>query len=161
MASAIILCSLVLIIPLARADQTTESFIVYTDKQYYTVGDLVTIYVKANSIDTNSTITVTDVTVYDPNNSSVAQWNNLSIVLNDTTTPELIGTLNATTEGTYTVDATAIGCLWIFKCWCWFYCLFRPWKVIPECPLGAIAAMTALLGTTGLYVRGKKHRMKK
>lgn len=161
LASVIILGLLVLIIPLARANETTESFSIYTDKQYYTAGDLVNIYVKADSIDPNQTITVTDVIVYDSNNLSVAEWNNISIVLINTTTPEHVGTLNATIEGIYTVSANATGCPWILRAIWHFFCQrWRP-KVVPEYPFGTIGAMVALFGATCLYVTRKKYGMNK
>jgi hypothetical protein len=151
---------LILFVPLARADETTEVFTVYTDKQSYLVGEAVNIYVKAEAIDPNQTITVTDVIVHDPGNSSVAEWHNISIVLTDTTTPEYVGTVIATSEGEYTVSAEATGCLWTLWAICRFFC--RRWcNVIPEYPFGTIAAMAAFFGATGLYVSRKKYRVKK
>lgn len=156
------LCLLVLLaIPLARADATTESFTVYTDKQNYMVGEPVNIYVKANSIDPNQTITVTDVIVYDPNNSSVAEWHNISIMLTNTTTPEYVGSFIATVEGTYTVSANATGCPWLLLAIWHFFCVFFKPTVAPEYPFGTIAAMAAFFGAAGLYATRKKYRMKK
>jgi hypothetical protein len=148
-------------VPLMSASATTESFSVYTDKQYYNVGDIVNIYAQANSINPNNTITVTNVVVYDPNNSTIAEWNNLSIVLDNTTTIVLIGALNVTTEGTYTVNATATGCIWRLWCRCYFFCECKPPKPIPEYPFGTMAAMTALFGAMGLYFARKKYKIKK
>jgi hypothetical protein len=156
------LCLLILLVPLASADETTESFTVYTDKQEYLIGEAVNIYVKAEAIDPNETITITDVIVYDPNNSSVAEWHNLSIVLTDTTTTEYVGTVIATSEGEYTVSAKATGCLWFLWAMWFFFCRCWRWRnVIPEYPFGTIAAMAAFFGATGLYVSRKKHRVKK
>lgn len=154
-----ILCLLVLLVPLASASETTESFIVYTDKQAYAVGESVNVYVKANSIDPNQTITVTDVVIYDPSNSSVAEWHNVSIELSDTTMPAYVGTVIAASEGTYTVSAEATGCPWRL-CAIWrFFC----WRlhVVPEYPFGTIVGMAILFGATGLHVSRKKYRMKK
>jgi len=155
------LCLLILFVPLASADETTESFTVYTDKQDYIVGEPIHIYVKAEAIDPNQTITVTDVIIYDPNNSSIAEWHNLSIVLTDTTTIEYVGTVIATSEGEYTVSATATGCPWFLWTIWRFFCRWWRRNVIPEIPFGTIAAMTAFFGATGLYVFGKRHRVKK
>ena len=155
------LCLLVLFVPLASADETTESFIVYTDKQNCVVGEPVTIYVKAEAIDLNQTITITDVVVYDPNNLSVAEWHNISIVLTNTTTPEYVGTVIAASEGEYTVSAKATGCPWILWAIWRFFCRWWRRNVIPEYPFGTIAAMAAFFGATGLYVSRKKHRVKK
>jgi len=155
--SVIALCLLVLLIPLARASETTESFTVYTDKQNYIAGELVNIYVKADSIDPNQTITVTDVIVYDPNNSSVAEWHNISIVLTTTTTSEQVGSFTATSEGPYTVNASAIGCAW--RLWsCWRFFCWRHHFVVPEYPFGTIASMATFFGAIGLYFTRKKYR---
>jgi hypothetical protein len=160
---SVALCLLTLFVPLVIADQTTESFTVYTDKQEYLVGEAVNIYVKAEAIDPNQTITVTDVIVYDPNNVSVAEFHNLSIVLTNTTTPEYVGTVVATIEGEYTVSAQATGCAWFLPARGWhFYCWRKPpCKVIPEIPFGTIAAMGAFFGATGLYITRSKRRFKK
>jgi len=155
------LCLLVLFVPLASADETTESFIVYTDKKDYIVGEPVNIYVKAEAIDPNQTITITDVVVYDPNNLSVAEWHNISIVLTNTTTPEYVGTVIAASEGEYTVSAKATGCPWILWAIWRFFCRWWRSNVIPEYPFGTIAAMAAFFGATGLYFSRKKHRVKK
>jgi hypothetical protein len=149
---------LILLVPLARASTTTESFSIYTDKQDYLVGEPINVYVGANSIDPNQTITVTVVVVYDPNNSTVAEWQNIAIVLTDTVTTETVGMLNATIEGSYTVDANATGCLFILHS-AWHFCCHREClKTVPDYPLGTIGAMTALFGATGVYVTRKKHR---
>lgn len=155
------LCLIVIPIPLAMADETTESFSIYTDKEEYLIGEAVNIYVKANAIDPNETITVTDVVVYDPANVSVAEWHNLTIVLTDTETPTYVGTLIAESEGTYTVSAKATGCLWFLWAIFWFICRwFRPRPVIPEVPFGTIIATALFLGATGLYAVRKKHPKK-
>lgn len=155
------LCTLILTVPLVMAEEPTESFSVYTDKEEYLVGDAVSIYVKANAIDPNETITVVDVVVYDPANVSVVEWHNLSIVLTDTVTPAYVGTFIAESEGTYTVCAQATGCFWLLKAIWKFLCWFlKPKKVIPEVPFGTIIAMVTLLGATGLYTVRKKHPRK-
>ena len=155
------LCLMVISTPLAMADETTESFSVYTDKEEYLIGEAVNIYVKANAIDPNETITVTDVVAYDPANVSVAEWHNLTIVLTDTETPAYVGTFIAESEGTYTVSAKATGCLWILWAIFWFICRwFHPPQVIPEVPFGTIIAMVSFLGATGLYAVRKKHPTK-
>lgn len=162
--ASLALCLLILLVPLAGADETTESFIVYTDKQEYVIGEAINIYVKAEAIDPNQTITVTDVIVYDPNNVSIAEWHDLSIVLTNTTTPEYVGTVIATSEGEHTVSATATGCPWFLWAWWRFFCWWwhRQWKrnVVPEYPFGTIAAMVAFFGAAGLYISRKKHRAK-
>ncbi|MGQ9538275.1 MAG: hypothetical protein ACUVTE_01620, partial [Candidatus Bathycorpusculaceae bacterium] len=101
---------MILAVPLAMADESTESFIVYTDKEEYLAGEIVRIYVKAEAIDPNQTITVTDIVVYDPANNTVAEWHNLTIVLTDTETAVYVGYVVAETEGVYMVYATATGC---------------------------------------------------
>ena len=156
-----VLCLLFLFVPLASADETTESFIVYTDKENYIIGEAINIYVKAEAIDPNQTITIHDVIVYDPNNSSVAEWYNLSIVLTDTIKSEYVGTVIATSEGKYTVSAKATGCPWVLWAIWFFFCRCWHRNVIPEYPLGTIAAMAAFFGATGLYISRKKHAVKK
>jgi hypothetical protein len=152
------LCAMILAVPLAMADETTESFIVYTDKEEYLVGEVVRIYVKAEAIDPDQTITVENITVYDPANNIVAEWHNLSIVLTDTETSVYLDSIIAETEGTYTVYAEGTGCPWVLRfIWC-FFC-WRKWKrnVVPEVPYGTVIATVTLLGATGLYIRQKKH----
>jgi hypothetical protein len=154
------LCILILAVPLAMAEEPTESFSVYTDKEEYIVGEAVNVHVIANAIDPNETITVTDVIAYDPANVSVAEWHNLTIILTDTTTPEYVGTLIAESEGNYTVSAEGWGCAWRLRCRCRFRC--RRWRrPIPEVPLGTIMAIVAFLGATGVYAVQKKHPKKK
>jgi hypothetical protein len=158
---SVALCLLMLLVPLASADETTESFIVFTDKSEYLSGEAVNIYVKAEAIDPNQTITVQDVIVYDPNNTSIAEWHDLNIVLEDTTTIKYVGTVIATAEGQYNVSAKATGCPWWLWAMFWFFCRCR-WhnNVIPEYPLGTIAAMAAFLGATAIYVYIKKNQAK-
>jgi hypothetical protein len=153
------LCVMILAVPLAMADETTESFIVYTDKQEYLVGEVVRIYVKAEAIDPNQTITVTDIIVYDPANNTVAEWHNLSIVLTDTETSVYVDSIIAETEGTYTVYAEATGCPWLLRFFWWFFC-WRCWKqrVVPEVPFGTVMTAVTLLGATGLYIRKRNIR---
>lgn len=155
------LCMMIIAIPLAMADETTESFTVYTDKEEYLVGEVVRIYVKANSIDPNQTITVTDITVYDSANNAIAEWHNLSIVLTDTVTPVYVDSVTTQSEGSFTVSAEGTGCPWILRALWWFFCR-RFWKphVVPEVPLGTVAALTTLLGATGLYIQQKKRSKK-
>jgi len=155
------LCLLILFVPLASADETTESFLVFTDKEDYLVGEAVNIYVKAEAIDPNQTITVSDVIVYDPNNSSIMEWHNLTIVLEDTDTIKYVGTVIATSEGEYTVSAKATGCPWFLWAFFWFFCRCR-WRsnVVPEYPFGTIAAMGAFLGATALYMSKKRRQVK-
>jgi len=109
-----------------------ESFIVYTDKDEYIIGDIVNVFAKATTILPNETITITDVTVYDPLNNTAVKWNNLSVVLSDTGTEVFVGSLQALEAGSYTVNATATGCilrcLWKFFCWS----QMRNIKIVPE-----------------------------
>jgi hypothetical protein len=155
-----LICTFILAIPLVMADESTESFSIYTDKEEYLVGEAVNIHVKANAIDPNETITVTDVVVFDPANISVAEWHNISIVLTDTATSAYVGTIIAESEGSYTVSAEATGCWWIlrarwwFRCWCWHS------HVVPEVPFGTVIAMLTFLGATGLYAVRKKRPKK-
>jgi hypothetical protein len=160
------ICAFILVTPLAVADESTESFSVYTDKQEYSVGETVNLYVKANAIDPNQTITVTDVVVYDPANIPVAEWHGLSIVLTDTTTPAYVGAITAETEGTYTVSATATGCLWFLRGIWYFICLLlshRPRPVIPEVPVGTVMAGVSMIAALFAFMavprlRRKQHR---
>jgi hypothetical protein len=158
------LCTLLLTVPLVMGengrDASTESFIVYTDKEEYLAGEAVNIYVKANAIDPNETITVTDIVVYDPANITVAEWHNISIALTDTVTPAYVGTIIAESEGVYTVSAKATGCPWIlFFIW-YFICKYWFGHVIPEVPFGTVVSILALIGATGLYIVRKKHPQK-
>ena len=75
-------------VTLVSTDESTESFIVYTDKTEYEVGETINIYAKAVSIDPDQVITVCNVTVYDSDNLIVADWSELSMVLTDTITPQ-------------------------------------------------------------------------
>jgi hypothetical protein len=152
-----LLCAMLLVIPLAMADESTESFSIYTDREEYFVGEAINIHVKANAIDPNQTITVTDVIVYNPANVSVAEWHNMSITLIDTNTEVYVGTIIAESEGSYTVSAEATGCPWILRAIWRFFCHFLRNKVVPEVPLGTIIPMIAFLGATGLYVVRKKY----
>ena len=161
------ICLLALSVPLVMADGhrdggIPESFSVYTDKPDYEVGETVTIYVKADYINRGEVITVTDVIVYDPNNSPVAQWQGISIVLTDTTTPKIVGTFAAPVEGFYTVEASGTGCPLILRCSWRFHCRPRvPINVVPEFPFGTIAGATVFLGATGLYITRKKRLVEK
>jgi hypothetical protein len=153
------ICALILITPLAVADESTESFSVYTDRDQYLVGETVNIYTKANAIDPNQTITVTDVAVYDPANTSVAEWHNLSIILSDTTTPAYVGALIAQSEGNYTVSATATGCFWFLWCRCHFFCWRRPpCRVIPEVPTGTLIAGVSMIAALFAFITVPRFR---
>jgi len=147
---------LILLVPLAAAGETTESFTVFTEKEQYYVGEAVNICVRANSIDPNQTITVTDVIVYDPTNVSVAEWHNLSIVLSDTTTIKYVGTVIAKSEGQYTVTANATGCPWTLRAIWLFICQFFCGNKVPELPFGSITATLGLVCATGLYLTKKR-----
>jgi hypothetical protein len=142
------------------ADASTESFSIYTDKEEYLVGEAVNIFVKANAIDPNETITITDVVTYDPANISVAEWHNISIVLPDTTTIAYVGTIIAESEGEYAVSAEATGCAWRLHARWWFRCWFWRNHVVPEVPFGTVIAMLTFLGATGFYVVRKKQPKK-
>jgi hypothetical protein len=155
-----LLCTFILAIPLVMADESTESFSIYTDKEEYLVGEAVNIHVKANAIDPNETITVTDVVIYDPANISVAEWHNISIILTDTTTIAYMGTIIAESEGTYTVSAEATGCAWRLCARWWFRCRFWCHHVVPEVPFGTVIAMMSFLGATGFYAVRKRHPKK-
>jgi len=155
--SVISLSTLIPAIPLAMADETTESFSVYTEKEEYLVGEAANIYVKANAIDPNETITVTDVVAYDPANVSFAEYHNLSIVLTDTVTPAHVGTIITESQGSYTVSAKATGCPWILRAIWRFLCRLWHHHVVPEVPFGTVTAMIGFLGATGLYAVRKKH----
>ncbi|NWG10435.1 hypothetical protein HXY33_01600 [Candidatus Bathyarchaeota archaeon] len=154
--SIVLLCAMFIAIPLAKADESTESFSIYTDREEYFVGEAINIYVKANAIDVNQTITVTDIIVYNPANVSVAEWHNISIVLADTNTQAYVGTIIAESEGGYTVSAEATGCPWILRAIWRFICCFLRNKVVPEVPFGTVIPMVILLGATGLYAARKK-----
>jgi hypothetical protein len=171
-ASSIVMClfAITLAAPLAKANETVEPFSVYTDKTEYLVGEVINIYVKANTVDANETITVTSVAVFDPSNASVAEWNDLSIAL--TTAPTFVGRIIAESEGSYTVSAEAMvepasgisavtGVAgrrwWIWRViWRFIIRFFHP-KVVPEVPVGTIVAMIGFVGATGLYVVKRKN----
>lgn len=146
---------LALAVSLVKAQTSDESFSVFTDQTTYNVGDTVTVLTQANYIDPNSTITVTDVNVTDPSGNLVAQWNNLNVVLSNTTTVVQIGTLTANTPGNYTVNAAATGCLTILFCH-WIFQIKPFIKPVPEYPLGTITALTAVLAVAGLYIKVKR-----
>jgi hypothetical protein len=146
------------IVPIIQVSAASESFTVYTDKPQYMIGGTVNIYVKANYIDPGNTITVTDIVVTDPYGATVAAWHGLSIVLTDTTTPKLAGTLTATSVGTYTISATAFGCTTLLKAAGYFTVAGDD---VPEVPFGTIAAAAALIAATGLYLTRKKYTTKK
>lgn len=155
------LSTLILAIPLAMSDECTESFSIYTDKEEYLVGEAVNIYVKANAIDPNETIIVTDVVIFDPANITVKEWHNLTVILPDTIAPAYVGTIFAESEGIYTVSAGAWGGRW--RLWArWWFIIRWFWhrKVIPEVPFGTVIAMMSLVGATGLYAVRKKTRKK-
>lgn len=151
-------CIAAIIIPLVKADGTNEYFNVYTDKTTYEVGGPITVYVQAGLIDPGQNITITDVVVYDPNGLAIAQWHNLAMVLTNTATPALVGTLTATIEGTYTIDANATGCAYRLYSFCHFFCQCRIPKSVPEIPFGTIAAMATGFGATGLYITKKRRK---
>lgn len=172
--SVFVIClfAITLATPLVKADELTEPFSVYTDKTEYLVGEVINIYVKANTVDPTQTIIVTDVIVYDPANVSIAEWHGLSIMLTDTTTPIFIGRIISKSEGSYTVLAEATEPLlgssaasteatgqrwWIWRVIWRFLCWFFRSKVIPEVPLGTIVSMISLVGATGFYVLRKKN----
>jgi len=155
----LLLLSLSPFITIASADETTESFTIYTDKEEYLLGEIVEIYVKAEAIDPGQNITVTDVIVYDPNNITIAEWHNTTIVLTDTTNPKYVGRVIATSEGKYTVHAKATGCpwflwaLWFFLCWWW-----EKTHVIPEIPYGTLAASASMILAVITYAAASKRR---
>jgi hypothetical protein len=171
-ASVIVMClfAITLAAPLVKADETVEPFSVYTDKTEYLVGEVINIYVKANAAGASEAITVTSVVVFDPSNVSVAEWNDLSIVL--TETPTYVGRIIAQSEGGHTVAAEAAveqasgtsataGVAgrrwWIWRViWRFIIRFFHP-KVVPEVPVGTIVAMIGLVGATGLYVVKRKN----
>jgi hypothetical protein len=153
------ICTLVLVTPLAAADGSTESFSLYTDKDQYLVGETVNIYAKANAIDPNQTITVTDVVVYDPANASVAEWHNLSIVLADTTTPAYVGMITAESEGNYTVSAAATGCF--FFLWAkWYFSCWRHLSAVPEVPAGTVMAGVSMIAALFAFITVPRLRRK-
>ena len=121
----------ILLLPFVSAHEE-ESFIIYTDKSEYFVGDIVSVFAKATTILPDETITITSVTVNDPLNNTVVSWDNLSIVLSDTETEVFVGSVQALEAGSYTVNATATGCilryLWKFFCWS----QMRNIKIVPE-----------------------------
>jgi len=158
--------------PLIKADESSEPFSVYTDKTEYLVGEVINIYVKANALDPDQTIIVTDVIVYDPANVSVAEWHGLSIVLTDTAKPIFVGRIISKSEGSHTVLAEATESLlgnsaasteataqrlWIWRVIWRFLCWFFRSKVIPEVPIGTIVSMISLAGATGFYAFRKKN----
>jgi len=144
-------------ISMVKAQTTDESFSITTDQTSYNVGDQVTVLAQANYIDAQNTITITDVNVTDPVGNLAAQWNNLNIVLPDTTTIATVGTFTANIPGTYTVSADATGCEFHLWC-CWYFtCHYCP-KSLPDYPLGTIPALIAAFAVAALYVKVKRKR---
>ena len=155
--TSVALCIMALLVPVVMADATTESFVIFTDKSEYMAGEAVNIYVQAEAIDPDETITVHDVIVYDPDGNPVAEWYGLDIVLEDTTVIKYVGTVIATVEGEHSVSAKATGCPWFLYAIFRFFCRRRwPTNVVPEFPFGTIAAVGAFIGATGLYIARKK-----
>jgi hypothetical protein len=143
-------------LPIARAQD--ESYRVYTDKDVYLVDEVVQIFARAEHIEPDSTITIQNVTVYDPTNQTVAQWLNLNIILADTETTIKIAELTAATEGQHTVYAEATGCpIRIIR---WFFFIIRC-HVIPEMPLGTIVPVLASFTAIGSIKLAKTRRSKK
>jgi len=155
------LISLLSLLPLAEAELTSESFSVFTDKDEYVLGNTVNVYVKADAIDPNETITVRDVIVYDPLNSSFVEWHNLSIILTDTTTPSYVGTFTVMELGNYTIWANGTGCPRRLFCWFRFRVWWRQWHVVPESPIGTlmvpIMGLIALAAWRGIRIRRKNY----
>jgi hypothetical protein len=161
-----------------HAEEASEPFVVFTERKEYFVGELINVYVKVAALDANQTVTVTDVVVFDPNNMSVAEWRGISIVLTSAGETQYIGTVAATSEGNYTVSAdatatvsagggygTTAGASGRHVCWIrrviWrFFCRgFR--HVVPEVPLGTIAASAAMIVGLAGYVFMPRWRRKR
>jgi hypothetical protein len=155
------LCLLVAFLPLVKADSTSESFTVFTERSQYLVGETINVFVKAEAIDPNQTITVTDVVVFDPNNASVAEWHNTSIVLTYVGEQQYVGSVVGTLQGEYTVSANATGCLWILRCFWHFFCIIPIHHVVPEVPIGTIAASASMILALGAYVAVPRLRRKR
>jgi hypothetical protein len=114
------LAVLLVSIPVARAE---ESYVVYTEKDVYLIGETVQVFAKAEQIDADSTITIENVTVYDPMNQTIVTWSDLNIVPADTNTIVQVGELTATIEGRHAVYAEATGCpIRIIR---WFFFIIR------------------------------------
>lgn len=156
-----LMLALLVSFPLSKAGLCSngESFSVFTEYDEYVVGDTVNVYVKADHIDPNETITVTDVVVYDPSNCSAKEWHGLSIVLSDTTTIHYVGSLTVLQEGEYRVWAKGTGCLLIIIALILFWvcgCVCPPPSCVPEFPMGAeVLTLVALLGLSVLKRRFK------
>ena len=157
---AVALCLLVALLPLVRADETTESFTVFTEKSTYVVGETINVFVKAEAVDPNQTITVTDIVVFDPNNASVAEWHNISIILSYAGAQQHVGTIRATAEGEYTISANANGCPWILRALWRFFCL-RLRNYVPEVPLGTVAASASMILALAGYFLVPRWRRKR
>lgn len=146
------LCLMIFAVPLVRAEEpaegSTESFTVRTDKEEYLIGENVAIYVKAEAIDPQyGDITVTDVIVYNPNNETVAEWHNLTIVLTDTETLVYVNSITAEMEGAYTVEAEAVGCPWVLRSRWFFWCYpFRVYTDKPWYSVGEVARVYVKAG---------------
>ena len=156
--AVLILFIVVFMVPLVRVNAQTESFTVYTDKTQYALGATAYVYVKANYIFPRNTITVTDVVVTDPNGHTAAAWHGLNIVLSDTTTSILVGSVSPTLIGTYSVSAQAFGCSLLLNANCNFLTYTTS---VPEVPFGTIGVAAALLAAMCLYFTRKKHAAKK
>lgn len=142
----IVVAMLLLFSPVVRAEQTEESYGVFTEKDIYILGETVRVYALANYIAPDSTITIHNVTVYDAKNQTVAQWLNVNIVLTDTETTVKVGEFTATAEGQQAVYAEATGCpIRILR---WFFFIIRC-HVIPEMPLGTIVPLLASFTAIG------------
>jgi len=155
------LCLLMAFLPLVKADPTSESFTVFTERSQYLVGETINVFVKAEAIDPNQTITVTDVVVFDPNNASVAEWHNMSLVLTYVGEQQCVGSVVGTLEGEYTVSANATGCLWILRCLWHFFCIDHRNHVVPEVPIGTIAMSASMILALAAYVTVPRWKRKR
>jgi hypothetical protein len=153
---SILIVSIPIMMPFAKADQATESYQVFTNPQTYEVGDNVTILAQALSLNPGNVITITDVVVYDPNGAVAAEWHNQTIVLPDTQTIVTVGTMTPQVAGNYSIDCNATGCPTIIRFFLPFFCYVKPKNYVPEVPTGTIDAVLAAVAAAGLYVTKKK-----
>ena len=136
----LVMASLSISIGVAEAE---ESFSIITEKTEYYEGEIVNVYVQANSLEPGGNITVIYVNVTDTMNNLIVEWDGLSIVLTDTVNLHYVGSFTLEQPGDYIICARAYGCPILLIVWLIIKCILR--FLIPEIPLGTAAALIPML----------------